>query len=437
MAEEKAELIHYWKVLGKWKILILSGLFISVITTAVVSYSITPVYEAFVTFKVEKPRERDDYINLFKVDEVEATLTNRLEKNNPPVKTNSEELNQIISIQLVEDINQQKNLIKVIIRTDDAFKAHKIANTWTQLVIEKGEELWRKRVGRLENGIKTRKANLDQKQQLISTIEKESSFITKSISILREIVGMELGSKKISDESKDWDHYGFRSESLSKEISEKELNLKNIQAELKSFQLKKPNTPPYLEGVQLVSGLTHLYLDLLKKEIDLRHSLNLLKAEKQSIERKISTMKDILLKIDMEKQEEARLSDYFLSQPPFSQNAKPYKALNEKIASLESRLQEKNLTLAKAKDQLEQDKKFYDNLIKEAESLNLFYEIPPRSPQIIDPAIKPKKPIRPKYLYNMVISGLAGLMIMILVAFFLEYVTNALSIRDLENGTRG
>ena len=53
--------------------------------------------------------------------------------------------------------------------------------------------------------------------------------------------------------------------------------------------------------------------------------------------------------------------------------------------------------------------------------------------QVIDPAILPKEPVKPKKIMNMVIAAILGMMIGLFIVFFIEYLDNKLkTIQDIE-----
>ena len=406
--EEEIDLRVYINVLLKRKGIIILIFLIAVITASLVSFFyLKPVYEASAILMISKPKYQVElepkiqtqftsevslatYESLIKDREIEKEVIKKLNLDQPPYELTPDSLQEMISIELLENTN----LIKLNLQTGEPKIAKDIANVWAALFVEKNKDL---------NLQESKEAQGFIKEQLIIA-DRNLSKIEEEIREFDESNNIEIMDNEIKGKSANALNYDLRLAdiklSLQKEKARKEQVIIALNEQDKVLKLSKSITEDQFFR-QLMSNITNanfsdinltyiseetnpIYYNLVQQLISTDISINSLQAE--------------------EKQLKENIDNYW-----------------ERIENLKQELAQEKLTQSRLEREYNTAKGVYSVLSQKNEEVKIAVATESGLVKIASLAYEPKSPIKPNKKLNILIAGVLGLFVGIFVAFFLEF----------------
>ena len=406
--EEEIDLREYINVLLKRKGIIILIFLIAVITASLVSFFyLKPVYEASAILMISKPKYQVElepkiqtqftsevslatYESLIKDREIEKEVIKKLNLDQPPYELTPDSLQEMISIELLENTN----LIKLNLQTGDPKLAKDIANVWAALFVEKNKDL---------NLQESKEAQGFIKEQLIIA-DRNLSKIEEEIREFDETNNIEIMDNEIKGKTAEALNYDLRLAdiklSLQKEKARKEQVIIALNEQDKVLKLSKSITEDQFFH-QLMSNITNanfsdVNLTYISEEINpIYYNL---------VEQLISTDISINSSQAEEKQLKENIDDYW-----------------ERIGKLKQELAQEKLTQSRLEREYNTAKGVYGVLSQKNEEVKIAVATESGLIKIASLAYEPTSPIKPNKKLNILISGVLGLFVGVFVAFFLEF----------------
>ena len=260
--EEEIDLREYINVLLKRKGTIILIFLIAVITAALVSYFyLKPVYQASTILMISKPKYQvelepkiqtqftpevslETYESLIKNREIEEEVIKKLNLDQPPYKLTPENLQGMISIELLKNTN----LIKMNLQSGEPKLAKDIANAWASLFVEKNKDLYlhesKEAQGFIDAQLKISQQNLSKIEEEIRKFNETNNIdaMDKEITVkLDKIMANEsrLADVKISAESDKAKMEEIRSQMASQEKLISSSNIDRLTEGIKFSEARK------------------------------------------------------------------------------------------------------------------------------------------------------------------------------------------------------
>jgi len=376
--ENELSMYNYIKVISKWKWLIVIGTFVCILTAGIVTFFLPRVYETRATLVMEGPVTPDRTIGLVKIPtglslnrffnylpnnrDLNLEVIKKLELDKSPDEFTPQTLSQMLTFSLAT----KSRTIAINVRYSHPQKARDIANTMAEEVKEHYEVL-------NEAEIAQSQALIDEQFNLAQTSLGEAE---KNLEASRETVDVDYLKREIksrvSQETK-----------LTQEYSNIRVSLVGQEAGLATTQdeLQKQDKF-YSEGRQI----NPVYVDLEKTVAKARISIAGAKAKEPLLKQKIEENKLALSELY------AQLAE---REPEWKTLTEGYNLARKEYLKIYNahHAAEKVLAAAKA-----------------------------RQLKTVSTAGVPSKPIEPNTKRIILIAAVVGLLAVLFLAFFLEYL---------------
>lgn len=469
---KQPHLVDYYYVLRKRKWLVVSTLFLTVLFTALITFSMKPIYRASSSVLIDKEGqqspltgERVDFESYasqqltfqthFKVITSRPVLERVLEKLAlddesleggligrfiTTVKSNvnrffsfvfsrsevdeslpteeervlAERIEKLIDKIEVEEVRNTR-LMNINVEDNDPQVARLIANSLadTYILYESGTRLEssRKMLDWLSQQLYGMKKKVeDAERAFLAFKEKENLFSIE-------------GKQKINVQKIEEMNGGYiEARSKRLEVEAKIEELKKFAVEGKEGRVR--NIPTFVDS----DTLQDLYADLLTAEVKYRELSGVIKHKHPEMVQVTSKIKELRSKIFQEIQravENARAERAVLIARE--------RALEEAIDRYEKDAMKMNRTgvqYAILEREVETNQQLYNVLLAKIKEANITDEVTKTNLRLVQPASTPVKPVKPRKMLNLLLSVVLGSMTGVGLAFFLEYLDRTLRNRE-------
>ncbi len=415
--EDEINLHNYIEVLIKRKKIILSVFFIFIITTAIVSLYLPKVYQSTTSIMITPSRVQallspaDASLDIEGRTSAGVTLqpaislsTHKTLLRASPVLEKvidklrlTDKLGQpLIFDDLIKRLNVKEitgtNILQLEAKDNDSKMAREITNAWAQEYIKYSGEL------------------------ISGTVKGSGDFVTEQFEIVLE--SLTRAEEKIKEFKNK-----YRLDLMQAELSIKKEKLKREKEELINsgiaLKTKEDSLKELKKGIEgeekfviISKAITD---DALWQKIDKEGRLGNL-AEKKLMSENINPLyqdlKTRIVNIQIELNTlEARLGHL----------DKSVELTAKEIDELGRVIHQKEFELTQLTRQAEIYKRTYENLAVRIEEVRIAKAMELGEVKIVSPATEPKRPIYPRKMLNVSISGVLGLFLGVFVAFFQEF----------------
>jgi len=385
---DEINLLDYWRVIWKRRKVILLIFLISVISAAIISLLMTPIYQAKAT--------------LMPVESSQGRLSAALGafQNLPFVggavggslgKTAADKLVSILNSRTIaEDVIKKLDLVKI------AFK-----NMWD----EKNQQWKTSKPPTLQDTVQVLQKGMvkvadDRKGLLSITVEHENPKLAADIA--NEYAAALHNFLNVNAISLAKRNRIF----LEKQLKVTKVDLKKTEEELKSFQTKKKIAAMDAQAEGAIKTLADLKAQIIAREVQLGAFREFATKANPDIKRMEDELRELgqqLKRLEMG-----------------SKNPKDDESIGAFITLSEAPTV--GLEYARFKRDALVQQKVFELLTQQYELAKIEEAKDDITFQIIDPAIPPEKRIKPKRTQNVMLAGVVSLFFGLLLVFFLEYL---------------
>jgi len=381
---DEINLLDYWRVIWKRRLLILLLFLISVVAAAVISLRMTPIYQARAT--------------LMPVESSQSRFSGALGalQNIPFVggalgKTGTDKIVTILNSRtLAEDVIKKMDLIKILFKMN-----------WDK---EKGK--WKAdkppTMQDTLRGLQGIVKVADDRKGLISiTVEYEDPKLAADIANNYTAALHQFLSEKTISLVKRSRLF------LEKQLAVTKVDLQRTEEDLKSYQMKKKVVAMDAQAQGVIKTLADLKAQIMAREVQ----LGVLKEFTTKANPDVQRIEDEIRELQKQLK---RLETQDAQNPTRNESIGAFFSLSEapSIGLQYARLQRDVLVQQKIFELLTQQYELAK--IEEAKDDLTF--------QVIDPAIPLEKRIKPKRTQNVLLAGVVSLFLGIFLVFFLEYL---------------
>ncbi len=381
---DEINLLDYWRVIWKRRLLILLLFLISVVAAAVISLRMTPIYQAKAT--------------LMPVESSQGRFSGALGalQNIPFVggalgKTGTDKIVTILNSRtLAEDVIKKMDLIKILFKMN-----------WDK---EKGK--WK------ADKPPTMQDTLRGLQGIVKVADDRKGLISITVEYEDPKLAADIANNYTAA------LHQFLSENtislvkrsrlfLEKQLAVTKVDLQRTEEDLKSYQMKKKVVAMDAQAQGVIKTLADLKAQIMAREVQLgvlKEFTTKANPDVQRIEDEIRELQKQLKRLEIQDTQN----------PTRNESIGAFFSLSEapSIGLQYARLQRDALVQQKIFELLTQQYELAK--IEEAKDDLTF--------QVIDPAIPPEKRIKPKRTQNVLLAGVVSLFLGIFLVFFLEYL---------------
>jgi len=406
--EEEIDLRDYVEVIVRRKWIIIGVTLAAVIGAGIVSFFVLkPVYQATSILMVSRPKYQvelepkiqtfipsaelslETYANLIKSGSIEQKVIEELILNQPPNELTVEDLDKMLSVEIIKDTN----LIRMNIEDSSPRRAMEIVNTWTGLFVKENEDLLLKEVREAQAFIKRELEA--SRQELFKAEEKMREFNERNkIDVLEKEI-REILNKMVNYES--------RLADVKMSIKKEEARIEQINAILKKEERFLKLTKSIIEDPFL-----HQLMDRIGRDEDvlnLRFTSEELNPVYDNLAQELASSMISLHSLKTEKSE-------------LEKNIANFK---KNLEALKKELAQEKLTQSRLERVVEIARQTFGVLSQKAEEIKISLGATSNTVKVVSLATEPRSPIKPRKGQNILISGVLGLFVGVLVAFFVEY----------------
>lgn len=408
MERKGIELIEYFRIIWKWKIFIITLVVVCVVGSLVSSIFLPKIYRASVIFMVSEAKIGDisslgtaqflmsfpqkTFERIIKNRSLELKIIDKFKLNESPYGMDLDELDERISVHSVKDTK----LIELDVEFTDAELAREIANSLAELALELNARL----------------------------IEEETAISTDFLNFQ-----VEEAKKKLTQSEDELMNYRKKAqiETLKKEL-EIALSQKG------KFQILLSDIEEQIAGYQARLREIRDQFKTQDKTFKLLSSL----VEDPSYQQSLATLSETdikkLLGFNMEKEEANPV--YFHLEQQLVDSVTAIGGLIARQQKIESYLADNAALLKRLEDELATKELTLSQLVRERDLNNDNYlmltqryndarfQVTSRTPElkVVDPAITPQQPVKPKIILNGLVAGMISLILAVFFVFIWEYV---------------
>ena len=406
--EEEIDLRDYVEVIVRRKWIIIGVTLAAVIGAGIVSFFVLkPVYQATSILMVSRPKYQvelepkiqtfipsaelslETYANLIKSGSIEQKVIEELILNQPPNELTVEDLDKMLSVEIIKDTN----LIRMNVEDSSPRRAMEIVNTWTGLFVKENEDLLLKEVREAQAFIKRELEA--SRQELFKAEEKMREFNERNkIDVLEKEI-REILNKMVNYES--------RLADVKMSIKKEEARIEQINAILKKEERFLKLTKSIIEDPFL-----HQLMDRIGRDEDvlnLRFTSEELNPVYDNLAQELASSMISLHSLKTEKSE-------------LEKNIANFK---KNLEALKKELAQEKLTQSRLERVVEIARQTFGVLSQKAEEIKISLGATSNTVKVVSLATEPRSPIKPRKGQNILISGVLGLFVGVLVAFFVEY----------------
>lgn len=435
-SQGQTHFLDYWRVVKTRKVLVLLLFMLVVLTTVGVTFILPKLYLASARIKVEQERPT---IAVFEREQFPTYDPYFLQTQ-------------------YEIIQSQKVLLPVIQQLD-------LQKKWAQDADPLPQEFAFKK---LKNSLVARRYR-DTSLIEIAVYDEDPTRAADIANKIAEVFELDRLAEKRRQTMKGIDR-------LSQELRDQEKRLTDAQTKVEKLR-KDLNVPVFgqvkLTDValqQLEQELTHARVDTVGKQAKL-HQIELLSPQQlrnaiativndQNVQSLLANHNEAELKLEVLKQDygpdhpqvrsaqaamvklqeqlDARLEgirravevDYLVSKARFDELNKQLEEAKSSSVSVES---EKFLPFRNAQREEDLERNMYEALKKRLQVESIEMEVPRSPVEVIDHAKSPRQHVRPNMMLNVAVSVVAGLILGVALAFFVEFLDTSLKrVEDIE-----
>ena len=406
--EEEIDLRDYLEVIVRRKWIIIGVTLAAVISAGMVSFFVLrPVYQATSILMVSKPKYQvelepkiqtfipstelslETYGNLIKSGNIEQKVIEKLSLNQPPNELTVEDLDKMLSVEIIKNTN----LIKMSLEDNSPRRAMEIVNTWTNLFVKENEGLLLKEVREAQAFVKRELET--SRQELFKAEEKMREFNERNkIDVLEKEI-REILNKMVNYES--------RLADVKMSIKKEEARIEQINAILKKEERFLKLSKSIIEDPFL-----HQLMDRIGRDEDvlnLRFTSEELNPVYDNLAQELASSMISLHSLKTEKSE-------------LEKNIANFK---KNLEALKKELAQEKLTQSRLERVVEIARQTFGVLSQKAEEIKISLGATSNTVKVVSLATEPRSPIKPRKGQNILISGVLGLFVGVLVAFFVEY----------------
>lgn len=389
--EDEINLLDYWRVIKKRSRLIWALFLFSIIIAAIFSLIMTPVYQAKATLMpVESSQGR-----------ISAALG--VLQNIPIVggavggalgKTATDKLLSILNSRTVtENVVQSLDLIKLLFKDQKDWKKEIIGFLFPSKppTMQRTVELLQKRLVKITD---------DRKGLISISVEyKDPDLAAKIANEYLNALQNFLNSTAISMAKRNRIF-------LEKQLQLTKQDLKTMEESLKDFQTSKKIAALDAQSEAAIKALAELKTQIITREVQLGALREFATAHHPDVKKIEDELREL-------RQQLKRLEEGSAS-PKAQESIGAFLTLSEAPTV--------GLEYARKKRDALIQQKVFELLTQQYELAKIEEAKDEIAFQVIDSAIPPEKPIKPKIALNLVLAGVTSLFLGILLAFFLEYL---------------
>ncbi len=431
--------LDYWKIIRKRKDVVLAVFFIIVMTVTVWTFVQTPVYMSSTKLLVEKQRPE---INLFSNQQVKDTydpyyyqtqyeiiqgknvlmevvksldLTKKLSSKEDEDLTYEEAIDVLRSS---VDVQQYRNtnILEVVVYNKDRFLAADIANKIALVYHEQRLNVRRREVGHAVSKLRAELGEM-RKSLYKSEVALEEVKKEKNLSFVE---GFNIDKQQLSEFNADY--LKSKTERLEKEVRLAEL--KKLSKEEKLYAIAVDEIYPNLATLKNILAESEIELSALEEQYLPKHPLILeakskVEKAKSKLEIEINgIMNGLQTEYEVAKVREETLFNVLAD-------------AKEELKDLDN----KELEYIRLEREVDTNKQMYVLLKQNLKEQDVVENMPMTSVEIIEKATPAIEGVfaKPNKLMNILISIVAGFMLGVALAFFVEYLDISVkTINDVE-----
>lgn len=470
--DKQPHLVDYYYVLRKRKWLVVSTLFLTVLFTALITFSMKPIYRATSSVLIDKEAQQSPLTGE-RVD-FESYASQQLTfQTHFKVITSRPVLERVLEKLALDDESLEGGLIGRFISTVRSnvkrfFSLVFSPSKGDDSLPSEEERVLAERIEKLRGKIEveevrnTRLMNINvedndpQTARLIANsladtyIQYESGTRLESSRKMLDWLSQQLYGmkKKVEDAEKAFLEFKEKENLFSIEGKQKinvqkieEMNggyidarSKRLEVEAKIEELKKfavegkegrvKNIPTFVES----DTLQGLYADLLAAEVQYRELSGVLKHKHPEVVQVTAKIKELRSKIFEEIQKAVENA-----QSERAVLIARERALEEAVDRYEKdaiKMNRKGVQYAILEREVETNRQLYNVLLAKIKEANITDEVTKTNLRLVQPASTPVKPVKPRKMLNLLLSLVLGSMTGVGLAFFLEYLDRTLRSRE-------
>ena len=447
--EDEVSLYDYIKVVSKWKWLIIIGTFVCILTAGIVTLLLPKVYETRATLAMEGTDTPDVKIGVLTVptglslDKFFNFLPNNRDLNlevirnlgldKSPDELTSQALSQIITFGLAKDTKA----ITINTGYSHAQKAKDIADTMaevakeryqvlneaeilqSQALIDEQLNLARASLLEAEKNLESFKETVDVdslRKKIQSRVSQETSLTQEYSRIRMSLVEEEAGLATAQEELQKQDRFYLLSKSIIEDLAYRELLDKLTKDDIAFLQKVRSES----------QQINPVYLNLEQIATNARIFIARAKAKKLLVKERIEENRVALSKLRLKLAEREGEWEHL---------TEAYDLAKELL--LKAKIEENKVALNKLRTQLAEKEPEWETLTegynlanKEYQSIRnshqgavkLLASAKTRQLKTVGTAAIPTRPIEPKTKQILLIAAAVGLLSVLFLAFFLEYI---------------
>ena len=442
MEMEEMDLLEYWQIIVRRRWLILAVFAIAVVAAAVISLTMEPVYEATTTIMVQEqgssaeallftsmmgglPRNAvQNYVEILKsrriLDQVKARMGME--------EVTQKEIMDRLTIQTV----QGTDILRVSFQSTDPLEAQMFVNTLTDEFINWNRDTRREEMRSarefIENQLATVSADLIEAEELLRTYretERALAPTTETVAKLEQIAALEAQLAEVQI---------TRSEILERSSQVRSQLEKQDETLLSTTTIA--NNPLVMEYQTRLADL-EIRLSGAKERYTSNHpEILALNAEIEDVRRKLSQQVDRIISTETRSRnpiyEELYGSLVSLEVELMALNSRE-QALRVVLDVAEaelSKLPAKELELARLMRDAKVLEEIYIMLMQRNEETRIAEAMQTASVQVIDYALLPEVPVKPRVKLNIAIAGVLGIFVGVGLAFLMAFIDNTVKTKE-------
>lgn len=448
MEMEEMDLLEYWQILVKRKWMIIALFVVAVVIALIFSVTMEPVYEANTTLMLKSQQSSalaaldplgtimggssantmiQNYVYILK----SRTILQETARVVGLGDITNEELGSLSRSLTVQPI-QGTEVIKITMESTDPEFATEFINTLSQVFIDSTRDSNR-------SDLRTARLFLAEQIQIVSTELAEAEEALKDFRETERVLQPGTESSLLLQQSSKWDtalaettiariEAEQRLQQIGAQILEQDeviISSTSIQANplVQTYQQRLANLEISLSGAK--EKYTNHHPEVLSLQAEIEQTKSNLANE---VERVIGVETQTINPIRNDLY--AKLISNQVELFALEAREKAVTVLREEIDEQYAHLPQKELELVRLMRDVEVAEEIYLLLTTQNEEIRINEQMHSGNLEVVDEAIVPSNPVKPRVKLNLAIGGVLGLFIGMGLAFLLEFVDNTVKTKE-------
>lgn len=441
MEMEEMDLLEYWQIIVRRRWLILAVFVIAVAAAAVISLTMEPVYEATTTVMVQEQGSSAEALLFASM----GGLPRNAVQNYVEILKSRRILDQVKARMGMEDVSQRQildrltiqtvqgtDILRVSFQSTDPLEAQRFVNTLADEFITWNRDTRREEMRSarefIENQLATVSTDLAKAEELLRTYretERALAPTTETVAKLEQIASLEA---KLADVQI------TRSEILERSSQVRSQLEKQDETLLSTTTIA--NNPLVMEYQTRLADL-EIRLSGAKERYTSNHpEILALNAEIEDVRSKLSQQVDRIISTETRSRNPLYVELYgslvSLEVELMALDSRE-QALRTVLAAAEAelgKLPAKELELARLMRDAKVLEEIYIMLMQRNEETRIAEAMQTASVQVIDYALLPEVPVKPRVKLNIAIAGVLGIFVGVGLAFLMAFMDNTVKTKE-------